>query len=147
MKEIERKFLVDPEKWSKIKKPQAIHIVQGYLHRSDQLVTRIRIKDNKAFMAVKSSNIGITRLEFEYEIPLIDAQEMLEQFCPKKIEKHRFEIPFGDYIWEVDEFISPNNGLILAEIELPDEKSIFQSPNWLSLEVSENPNYFNSNML
>lgn len=147
MKEIERKFLVNPSKWEQVEKPKPYSIVQGYLFRSEELVGRVRIKNTKAFFTLKGKNTGITRNEFEYEIPLEDAKELLAQFCPKRIEKNRYEIVSGNFIWEVDEFINPHPGLLLAEIELKNENDSFPFPDWVSEEVSHNPAYFNSNML
>lgn len=147
MKEIERKFLVDKSKWNALEKPEPKHIIQGYLFRSDELVGRVRIKNKRAFLTIKSKNTGIVRSEFEYEIPVEDGLELLEQFCPKRIEKFRYEIPFGDFVWEVDEFKKPKTGLILAEIELPHENTYFPMPDWVLEEVSHDPQYFNSNML
>lgn len=145
--EIERKFLVNKEKWSKINKPKSLTIKQGYLHNSIEKCVRIRTKEEKGFLTIKGENSGIKRTEFEYEIPYSEAEEMLNQFCDKFIHKKRYEIQFNDKIWEVDEFLSPNPDLILAEIELKSENQAFDLPEWVEQEVSDDPKYYNANML
>ena len=100
----------------------------------------------KAFITIKSLTIGITRQEFEYEIPLIDAKTMLNTMCVTLIEKHRYTIHLNDHIWEVDEFLGNNSGLVIAEIELSNENETFSKPDWIGEEVSQNPQYFNSNL-
>lgn len=147
MKEIERKFLVDIDRWNSIEKPEPTHIIQAYLDRAEDHVTRIRIKGKQAFLTIKGSNTGITRSEFEFEIPVTEAQEMIALFCPKVIEKRRFEIQVSTHLWEVDEFINPRAGLVLAEIELSSENESFTSPDWIAKEVSHDPSYYNSTML
>ena len=147
MKEIERKFLVDKKKWTAIAKPEPILIIQGYISKTESNVVRIRTKDQKAYLTIKSATVGISRNEYEYEVPINEAQEMIQQFCPKYIQKNRYEIPFSKHLWEVDEFILPNKGLLLAEIELKSEHEQFSLPDWLGKEVSHDPSYFNSNML
>ncbi|TNE53559.1 MAG: CYTH domain-containing protein [Bacteroidetes bacterium] len=147
MVEIERKFLVNREKWNAIEKPAPQRIVQGYLSKSDQLVSRVRLKGEKAYLTIKGSNTGITRAEFEYEIPVQEAEELLRLFCPKKIVKNRYKVKFGLHIWEVDDFTEPFPALLLAEIELKSEDEDFECPEWVEKEVSEDPKYFNSNMI
>lgn len=147
MKEIERKFLVNSEKWNRIVKPKPIYIKQGYISKSDKGVVRVRIKGEKAFLTIKSANFGIERHEFEYEIPILEAKKMFELFCEKYIEKNRFEFPFEGKIWEIDEFIEPKQTFILAEIELSSEGESFSKPEWLENEVSNEKMYFNSNLL
>ena len=147
MKEIERKFLVNQEKWSKISKPKPILIKQGYISKSDLGVVRIRVKGEKAFLTIKSSNFGIERYEFEYEIPVLEAEKMFELFCEKCIEKYRYEFLYAGKVWEVDEFIQPKQSFILAEIELSSKDEIFSKPEWLENEVSNEKMYFNSNLL
>ncbi|MFN5418558.1 MAG: CYTH domain-containing protein [Flavobacteriia bacterium] len=147
MKEIERKFLVNEEKWNKIQKPKPIYIKQGYISKSENGVVRVRIKGEKAFLTIKSANFGIERHEFEYEIPVFEAEKMFELFCEKFIEKNRYEFSFDGKIWEIDEFIEPKQTFILAEIELTSEVEIFLKPEWLENEVSKDKMYFNSNLL
>ena len=145
--EIERKFLVDSRRWNNIRPENGKSIIQGYLSKSADLTVRIRIKGNAAFITVKGATENISRTEFEYEIPVAEAQEMLDRFCPKKIKKIRYKIDFRGFTWEVDEFERPNKGLILAEIELLNENATFPLPDWLLEEVSGQPEYYNSNMI
>ncbi len=145
--EIERKFLVDREKWSKVQSDKGTTITQGYLSKSPDLTVRIRIKGDVAFITVKGATKNISRAEFEYEIPVNEAQEMLNVFCPQKIKKTRYTINHYGFTWEVDEFDSPQKGLILAEIELPNENTTFPFPDWLLDEVSGQSEYYNSNMI
>ncbi len=107
----------------------------------------MRIKKDQAFLTIKSKTIGISREEFEYKIPFEEAKFILENLCDKSIiEKNRYEIKFKEKIWEVDEFLEDNFGLILAEIELNSEDEKFEKPNWVGDEVSLDPKYFNSNL-
>jgi CYTH domain-containing protein len=145
--EIERKFLVKKEVWEEIKKPEPFDILQGYLTNEKEKTIRVRIKNKTAFLTIKGATEGITRQEFEYEIPLTDAQLLLKNFCSKFINKKRYEIEHQGQLWEVDEFEHPNKGLILAEIELKHEAEKIVLPKWVDKEVSDNPEYFNSNML
>lgn len=144
MKEIEYKFLVDIEKWEQVNKPQPERIVQGYLSKNILSTVRVRIKGEKGFITVKSKTIGHTRDEFEYEIPLIDAQSMLEKMVDKKINKLRFTLDFNGKTWEVDQFLDNLEGLYLAEIELQSEDELFDLPDWVTADVSGDPDYFNS---
>ena len=142
--EIEQKFLVDrnllefPER--------SICIVQGYLN--DDPVTRIRCMTGtckQAFLTIKSKRKGISCLEFEYEIPYEDAIVIL-QMTTKIVEKQRYEIWYDGFAWEVDVFSGVNEGLIIAEIELPDENTNFKLPKWIITEVSSDSRYNNSNL-
>ncbi|MBW7868010.1 MAG: CYTH domain-containing protein [Brumimicrobium sp.] len=145
--EIERKFLVHKEKWEQIKPKVGKQISQGYLMNTPELVVRIRTKGDKGFVTIKGHLNTISRTEYEYEIPYNEAMEMLQQYCPKRIEKTRFEIRMGNHLWEVDEFVQPLTGLILAEIELQDEMDQFEIPDWIKEEVTHLPEYYNANML
>ena len=142
--EIERKFLVDGEY-----KSQAFthfRIVQGYLSSVPVRVVRIRIQDNSAFLTIKStvSDSEFTRYEWEREIAVEDAEEML-QFCEKEIiEKTRYLIKAGAHMFEVDEFYGSNQGLVIAEVELESEDEEFEKPNWLGKEVTSDARYYNS---
>lgn len=147
MNEIEVKYLVDTEKWAKVDKPEPHRIVQGFLFRSKELVIRIRIKDNRAFLTIKGPTRGITRSEYEYEIPIIEAKEMMDQFIEKFIDKFRYEINVNGKLWEVDEFQGKLNGLVLAELELKSEDEAFELPDWVGADVSLDPTYFNSNLI
>lgn len=145
--EIERKFLVDKEKWESVKPQSGEKIYQGYLLSTKALTVRVRVKGDKGFFTIKGETVNISRSEFEYEIPKEDVKAILNQFCDKWIEKTRYEINVGSHLWEVDEFDSPQKGLLLAEIELTSEEEEFQLPNWVTEEVSDKPEYYNANML
>lgn len=145
-KEIERKFLVNGNAWRTL--AQGVLYRQGYLNSAKERTVRVRTAGEKGFLTVKGITNGVTRSEFEYEIPFADANEMLSGLAEKPlIEKRRFKIPAGSLVWEIDEFLGENAGLIVAEIELPDEDAPFERPVWLGREVSNDPRYFNSNLV
>lgn len=145
-KEIERKFLVNGNAWRTL--AQGVLYRQGYLNSAKERTVRVRTAGEKGFLTVKGITNGVTRSEFEYEIPFADADEMLSGLAEKPlIEKRRFKIPAGSLVWEIDEFLGENAGLIVAEIELPDEDAPFERPDWLGREVSNDPRYFNSNLV
>ena len=145
-KEIERKFLVNGNAWRTL--AQGVLYRQGYLSSAKERTVRVRTAGEKGFLTVKGITNGVTRSEFEYEIPFADADEMLSGLAEKPlIEKRRFKIPAGSLVWEIDEFLGENAGLIVAEIELPDEDALFERPDWLGREVSNDPRYFNSNLV
>ena len=141
--EIERKFLVN-EKW----KPEGreIHVKQGYLPGAGPMLVRVRQEDARAYLTLKGRTEGITRSEYEYEIPMADAGELLLRCEEPIIEKTRYLIPAGPHTWEVDVFFGANEGLIVAEIELSREDEPFDRPDWLGAEVSGDPRYYNSNL-
>ena len=144
--EIERKFLVDERKWRNLQKPDGTVYRQGYISNDPAKTVRIRVGNSKGFLAIKGANAGVSRLEFEYEIPLADARQLLKEFCTNIIEKRRYRISAGDKIWEVDEFFGENEGLVVAEIELTHEEEIFERPDWVSREVSGDKRYYNSHL-
>lgn len=145
-KEIERKFLVTSNDF-KIG-AEGVLYRQGYITNLPQKVVRVRIAGNEGFLTIKGGNKGITRTEFEYSIPLEEAKLLLDQFCEGKlIEKYRYRIPYKGFIWEVDEFLGDNEGLLMAEIELPEENSRFELPSWIGKEVSDDLRYYNANLL
>jgi len=145
-KEIERKFLVVGDEWRKL--AEGTHYKQGYLNSTKERVVRVRTIDDSAFMTVKGLTRVATRLEFEYEIPVSDANTMLDELCEQPvIEKHRYKVPMGGFVWEIDEFHGENEGLIVAEIELESEDQVFDKPDWIGEEVSSDPRYFNSNLI
>lgn len=144
--EIERKFLVDKKKWEALQKPHGVHFRQAYITTDPQKVIRVRITDEKSFLTIKGHATGITRMEFEYEIPRKDAEAMIEQFACCEIQKIRYTIPYKNKIWEIDEFLYENAGLIVAEIELKNEKEVFQIPEWVSREVTTDEKYYNFNL-
>jgi adenylate cyclase len=145
MIEIERKFLV---KSNDFKQQAFIHnkIAQGYLSSVPERTVRVRIKGEKGFITIKgiSQQSGMSRFEWENEIPLEEALELLK-LCEKgKIEKTRYEIKLGNHIYEVDEFYGENEGLLLAEIELNSENETFEKPDWLGDEVTNDKRYYNA---
>lgn len=142
--EIERKFLVNEGSWRQAK---GTKYRQGYLNSAKERVVRVRTIDNKGYLTIKGITAGASRMEFEYEIPLQDANELLN-ICEKPlIEKIRYKVEDGDVVWEVDEFAGDNQGLIVAEVELQNEDQRFSKPNWVAEEVTGDPRYFNSNLI
>lgn len=123
---------------------QSIPLVQGYLAGSEQATVRVRIAGDTAFLTVKGRVKNLTRQEFEYEIPVADAEAMMDLCQPRVVEKTRYKIPIENLIWEVDEFAGTNQGLVLAEVELTSPEQFVSLPSWIGLEVSDDPRYFNS---
>ena len=145
-KEIERKFLVKGDAWKRAAK--GIEYRQGYLSSVKERVVRVRTIENKGFLTIKGVTKGVSRTEFEYEISVADANIMLDEICEKPlIEKKRYKISFGGLVFEVDEFFGENEGLVVAEVELKDEKQKVDLPDWIDAEVSGDPRYFNSNLI
>ncbi|MBF0620755.1 MAG: CYTH domain-containing protein [Magnetococcales bacterium] len=141
--EIERKFLVKSNSWRKnIEKSAKIR--QGFFLSIKDRAVRIRVKGKQGFITMKSESHGFTRKEFEYEIPVVDAEEILETLCTKPIvEKTRNWVTYADKVWVIDDFHGANNGLIMAEIELDSEMEDVARPDWAGNEVSDNPRYYN----
>lgn len=144
--EIERKFLVNKERWNLVEKPKINRIKQGYLLTDPNKTIRVRLKNTKGYITIKGLSVGATRQEFEYEIPRKDAEQLLEKFSVSNLEKNRYEILYKGKLWEVDEFLGDNSGLIIAEIELNNESEIFELPNWIEKEVTDNKQYYNVNI-
>jgi adenylate cyclase len=144
-KEIERKFLVHPRKWSDLGSGLAIR--QGYLCASKPSSVRVRTYGDRAYVTIKGHTSDIARDEYEYEIPMNDANEILANLCEHPpIEKTRYRIVFKGHTWEVDEYAGANRGLTVAEVELKDPKEPVELPDWVDREVSTDPRYFNSNL-
>lgn len=143
-KEIERKFLVNQSIWAQTEKPAGTEIRQGYIAQSENNTVRVRTKNNQGFLTIKGATKGITRAEYEYEIPYTDAVEMLAECASNSIVKIRYSIFFNDKCWEVDEFLLQNSGLILAEIELRHEDELFDSPDFIAQEVTSDARYYNA---
>ena len=143
-KEIERKFLVNRELF----KPndEGEYIAQGYISSTPERTARVRIKKHRGYLTIKGKNVGISRSEFEYEIPEKDAEELLKLCEPTIIVKRRYIVDVDGSRWEVDIFEGDNEGLIVAEIELESEESSFNKPDWLGKEVSMDTRYYNSNL-
>lgn len=142
MLEIERKFLVDRSKW----KPSVAgeKIIQGYLSTDKERVVRIRIKHDKAYLTIKGKTTGIVRSEFEYEVPLKDAHEMMKLSLDNPIEKKRYKEKIAGLTWEIDVFEGSNKGLCMAEVELEHENQPLEIPDWVTEEVSKDKRYFNA---
>ncbi len=147
MQEIERKFTVALEKWNKIEKPEPIQIAQSYLSTNPDCTVRVRIKGKKGFLTIKGKTIGISRSEFEYEIPLEEAEQMISSLAQKTLSKLRYEIKVDNHLWEVDVFKGKLDGLIIAEIELSNENEQFTKPEWVIEDVSDNIEYYNSRLI
>jgi adenylate cyclase len=145
-KEIERKFLVAGDAWRGL--AQGTRYRQGYLSTVKERTVRVRSVGSKAYLTIKGITKGISRTELEYEIPLRDADTLLEELCERPlIEKDRYRIPVAGLTWEVDEFFGDNAGLILAEVELQEEGQAFHKPDWVGKEVSDDPRYYNANLI
>ncbi len=144
--EIERKFLVKTESWRR--PDDGVRYRQGYLSTVKERTVRVRTAGDKGYITIKGITVGATRAEYEYEIPLSDANEMLDRLCERPlIEKTRYRIPHGAVVWEVDEFEGENAGLITAEVELRREDQAVSIPDWVGQEVTRDPRYFNANLV
>ena len=146
--EIERKFLVVDGSWQALA-DTGTRYRQGYLSRvtgADRARSSVRIRTDgdRAYLNIKSATLGISRQEYEYPLPLADAEAMLADLCVGAIvEKTRYRVPAGRHVWEVDVFAGANTGLIVAEIELSCEDEAFERPAWVGEEVSDDPRYYN----
>ena len=144
--EIERKFLVNTIPSQQIHRSKKVK--QGYMVNDQHQVVRVRSMDNDHFLTIKSNSKGLSRLEFEYQIPKEDAVDMFEHLCgPGIIEKTRHYIKTPNHTWEIDEFHGRNQGLVVAEIELESEYEQFDIPEWIGEEVSDDPRYYNMNLM
>lgn len=144
--EIERKFLVVGDDWRSLS--AAMEIRQGYLSTVKERTVRIRVIGDRGYVTVKGITVGATRAEFEYEIPVADAHQMLNQLCERPIiEKTRARIEVEGLIWEVDSFAGVNSGLVVAEVELEHEAQEIDPPRWIGEEVTDDPRYFNANLI
>jgi adenylate cyclase len=144
--ERERKFLVTGGAWrAQVVSERAIR--QAYLASTPHAAIRIRISDDsKAVLTIKSAEPGIERSEFEYAVPLVDAEAMIALRTGEVIEKRRHVVPAGDLTWEIDVFAGAHDGLVMAEIELPTQDTPFESPDWLGEEVTGDRRYYNASM-
>ena len=142
--EIERKFLVHKDKWDSLTKPKKDFYRQGYLFSDSNKTIRVRQTNDKGYITIKGLVIGLSRPEFEYEIPKAEAEELLNKFSVSELIKVRYKILFKNKIWEVDEFLGDNLGLIVAEIELEHENEQFEMPDWIANEVTGINKYYNS---
>ena len=144
--EVEHKFLLSSDAWrSEI--DHSVYYKQGYLSGSPLSSVRVRISDTQAWLNIKSATIGTSRHEFEYEIPLADANTILDELCHKPlIEKQRHFVHHQGHVWEIDEFTGDNAGLIVAEVELSQIGESFAKPAWIGVEVTEDLRYYNNNL-
>jgi len=144
--EIERKFLVRDDCWRKL--GEGVLLRQGYLSSAPERIVRVRIEGAAAMLTIKGRTAGATRSEWEYPIPVDDAQAFLDGLCERPIiEKRRYRIAYEGMTWEVDEFLGENAGLVVAEIELDSEEQAFDKPDWVGDEVTHDARYFNANLL
>ena len=140
--EVERKFLVVDDSW-RAEVTKATRIVQGYLARTGRVTLRVRIKGEAGFVTIKGETRGISRSEFEYPIPLVDARALLQLCSGSLVEKNRHYLHHQGHLWEVDEFLGDNAGLVVAELELDAVDEVFARPAWLGAEVTDQPRYYN----
>ena len=144
--EIERKFLLVGDGWRALGTPVLLR--QGYLSSDPGRVVRVRVEGQRGAITIKGRSTGATRGEWEYEIPLADANELLDQLCEQLIiEKFRSRITYAGNVWEADEFLGANQGLRFAEIELKSEDQQFDKPDWIGEEVTDDPRYYNSSLV
>jgi adenylate cyclase len=141
--EIERKFLLRNDGW-RAEADEGQVIRQGYLAGSEKSSIRVRVADDKANLNIKSATLDVTRQEYEYEIPIAEANELLDTLCEGPlIEKTRYHVHHANHLWEVDVFSGDNEGLVVAEIELASTEESFEKPDWLGDEVSNDKRYYN----
>ena len=144
--EIEHKYLVNTAEWSRVLPEKSTVIKQGYIYSAPDKTLRIRTTGDKGFITIKGKTVGASRPEFEYEIPITDAQELLTSFCSQLIEKTRHLITYDHKTWEVDVFEGLNAGLIIAEIELEQEQELYQLPIWVGQDVTFDVKYTNAQL-
>jgi len=141
--EIERKFLVNDDSWREQVFRQS-KMSQGYLNDTQQSSVRVRVAGDQGYLNIKSATLGVYRKEYEYAIPVEDANEILNELAQKPlIEKTRYYVKYAEHVWEVDVFEGDNAGLVVAEVELGSEDEPFERPPWIGEEVSGDPRYYN----
>lgn len=146
-KEIERKFIVVNNLWRDRVISEAV-IKQGYLCRQINATVRVRVAGNEAWINIKSATQGISREEYEYSIPVTDAEGLLQDVAEQPfIDKTRYQVEQGGHVWDLDVFHGQNRGLVLAEVELASEDEVFELPDWAGQEVSDDPRYYNANLV
>ncbi|MCP5450224.1 MAG: CYTH domain-containing protein [Gammaproteobacteria bacterium] len=144
--EIEHKFLVRDERWRR-EVERSVRMRQGYLTSDARCSVRVRVAGDQGHLNVKSGTLGIQRSEYEYPIPLAEAEEILDTLCEQPLlEKTRHFVRFGGHLWEIDEFEGDNAGLIVAEVELSRIDEPFDLPDWLGADVSHDIRYYNSQL-
>jgi adenylate cyclase len=145
-REIERKFTVDTAKWQP--NGTGVWVRQGYIPASGRTSVRVRIAGDQSFLTIKGETTGMVRTEFEYPIPPADAHQILDELCARPfIEKTRYYVEYAGATWEVDVFEGENAGLVVAEIELTHEDAVFEMPPWVLSEVTDDPKYYNVNLV
>lgn len=142
--EIERKFLLKNDNWRE--GAVGVHYKQAYLNEKGDNTVRVRIEGEKAKLTIKGKSSNISRLEFEYDIPMEDAEALFTLAKTPIVEKYRYKIMYAGNCWEVDEFLGLNRGLVVAEIELESETQSFEKPDWIGMEVSGEKRYTNANL-
>jgi adenylate cyclase len=143
--EIERKFLVADDSW-RVNATQSRVLRQGYLAIEGQTTVRVRTDGKSAWLTIKGAAEGLSRPEFEYPVPLQDAEALLGRCGGRLVEKVRHVVPFDAREWEVDEFLGSNKGLVVAELELSSTDEVFGRPDWLGAEVSGDTKYLNASL-
>jgi CYTH domain-containing protein len=144
--EIERKFLVTDDTWRR--QATSTSFRQGYLSTVKERTVRVRAAGDEGTLTIKGITVGASRTEFEYPIPVADANAMLDELCEQPIiEKTRHVVDVDGTTWEIDEFAGVNEGLVVAEVELDSPDEQFTSPDWLGDEVTDDPRYFNANLI
>ncbi|HOW76714.1 MAG TPA: CYTH domain-containing protein [Candidatus Competibacteraceae bacterium] len=144
--EIEHKFLLRNDRW-RSQVERSARLRQGYLTSDARCSVRVRVVNGQGFLNLKSGTLGIQRSEYEYSIPLAEAEEILDTLCEKPLlEKTRHYLHFGEHLWEIDEFAGDNAGLIVAEVELSRIDELFARPDWLGEDVSHDIRYYNSQL-
>lgn len=144
--EIERKFRVRDDRWRE--GVRGVYYRQGYLQAERERTVRVRLAGNTGWLTIKGETRGVTRSEFEYPIPAEDATALLDGLCDQpQIEKYRYRVEHDGHVWEIDDFLGDNAGLVVAEIELASADERFSRPPWLGEEVSDDPRYFNANLV
>ncbi|OSI14627.1 CYTH domain-containing protein [Neisseria dumasiana] len=141
--EIERRFLLKDDSWrAEAGEPEMMR--QGYLSVDKECTIRVRIIGRKAWLTLKGYISDTTRSEFEYEIPITHAEQMMQTMCPFKLEKHRYKIEYRGFMFEIDEYFGDNAPLVVAELELPGEGVPFEKPDWLGEEITSNGKFTNA---
>lgn len=143
--EIEHKYLVVNDSFKELATGK-VDIRQGYLNRNPDRTVRVRTMGTNGYLTVKSRNHGAKRLEFEYEIPVKDAEEILKLAEPGIVDKTRWFVPFGGLIWEVDEFHGSQNGVIIAEVEIPEDGITYIKPPFIGQDITGDVSFYNSNL-
>ncbi len=144
-KETEHKYLVISDSFKKMAE-RSETLAQGYLSRTPERTVRVRVKGDKGYLTVKGKNEGDTRLEFEYEVPVEDAREMLELCEGEIVEKIRYFVPYKGRVWEVDCFEGDLKGIVVAEVELPYQGCGYERPDFVGEEVTGDPRWYNSQL-